>query len=264
MVRRSFGNAFGLSAVTHAAIFLLILFITARMPDPASSQRAAPGAMDSIIWMPRPGQGGGGGDSTPEPPRRAEAPGRERATVAARARPVPDPQPAAVAPPRPVALIDAILTASGLTEIPGVIAPTPSAPASLGPGAGGGAGAGRGGGSGPGGGTGLGDGQDRGYGGGPFQPGTNGVSYPRLIREVAPLYTNGAMQARVEGIVFLSAIVRVDGSVGDAWITRSLDRTFGLDQEALRVVKLWRFAPAAQAGRPVDAVVPIEIQFTIR
>lgn len=157
--------------------------------------------------------------------------------------------------------IAALPTAAGITEMPGVITSAPDAGTSLGRGEDRGAGAGRRGGSGPG--DGPGDGRD-GSGGGPHQPGTDGVSYPRLIREIVPSYTNGALQARIQGIVFMRAVVRADGSVGDVWITRSLDRTFGLDQEAIRTVKQWRFAPAMKAGKPVAAVVPIELQFTIR
>lgn len=254
-----------MSAVTHAALFLLILFITTRMPAPSSSQRAAP-ASNGIVWIPRPGPaggGGGGGNRTPEPPGRAEARGVDRVS-APRPRRTLEPTPAAVTAPQPIVEIDALPTASGITEMPGVMAATPATSTSLGPGDGSGAGDGRRGGVGSGDGTGLGPGQDRGSGGGPYQPGSNGVSYPRLIREVAPMYSNGALQARVQGIVELQAVVRADGSVGDVWITRSLDRSFGLDQEAIRTVRLWRFVPAMLAGRPVDAVVPIEMQFTIR
>ncbi len=74
-------------------------------------------------------------------------------------------------------------------------------------------------------------------GGGPFQPGADGITYPQLIREVAPAYTNGALQARIQGVVMLQAEVLADGSVGRVWITRSLDETFGLDREAVRTVK---------------------------
>ncbi len=148
--------------------------------------------------------------------------------------------------------------------MPGVIASLPSASVSLGPGSDGGAGDGRRGGIGPGDGIGAGPGQERGSGGGPYQPGTDGVTFPRLIREVAPTYTNGALQARVQGVVELRAVVRADGSVGDVWVARSLDRTFGIDDEAVRTVKQWRFVPATLAGRPVAIIVPIELRFTIR
>ena len=255
-----------MSAVTHAALFLSILFITSRMPDPAMSRRVTSVAPESIIWIPqlvRGGGGGGGGDGAPEPPRRAEAPGLERLTVR--------PAPAAAMEPQPQTTnldpavdMPALPMAAGLAEMPGEIAALPTASISLGPGSRGGAGRGRFGGDGPGEGPGYGPGQDRGVGGGPHGPESGGVTFPRLIREVAPTYTNGALQARVQGFVELRAVVHADGTVGDVWITRSLDRTFGIDDEAVRTIKLWRFAPATRNGRPITIVVPIELRFTIR
>jgi protein TonB len=266
-VRRTFGGAFGVSAVTHAAIFLLILFVMGRMPDPASSRRPsyAPYAPDSIVWISGPGAGGGdgGGNRTTQPPRRAEAPGHDRVTVPARP-PAALGTPAVMPPAEPRIDIPAHPTAAGLTELPGVIAPTAASTLSLGAGSGASAGDGRRRGLGDGAGDGLGEGRDKGAGGGFPQPGTNGISQPRLIREVKPLYSNGALQARIQGTVLMQAVVLGNGSVGDVWITRSLDRAFGIDQEAVRTVKQWRFTPALQSGRPVAVVVPIEMQFTIR
>jgi protein TonB len=251
--------------VTHTAIFLLVLFITARMPDPTPSPRASDIA-HSIIWIPGPDGGGGdgGGKRTPEPPKRAEAPGRDRLTVAARPQAALEPQPVVATPPEPRIDIPALPTSAGLTEMPGVLAPAPANTVSLGSGSGRSAGDGRHGGLGGGDGEGLGDGLVKGSGGGHPTPGTNGVSQPRLIREITPMYSNAALQARIQGMVHMQAVVLADGSVGDVWITRSLDRAFGLDQEAVRTVKQWRFAPAMQRGRPVTVIVPIEMQFTIR
>lgn len=261
-MRRSFGSAFGLSAVTHGAIFLLVVYITARLPGQDGSPRpiVPPG---SIVWMG--GGGGGGGKRALAPPGRVEAPGHDRTTLPVRQAP---PLEAAsenrITPAPPVqALIDAVPTAAGLTEMPGVLTPAPGDAPSLGPGTGGGAGAGRRGGLGDGDGLGAGPGTEKNIGGGPYQPGTSGVSNPRLIREVVPNYTNGALQARIQGVVFMNAVVRADGTVGDVWVTRSLDERFGLDLEAVRAVKQWRFIPAMHRGRPVDVVVPIELRFTI-
>ena len=39
---------------------------------------------------------------------------------------------------------------------------------------------------------------------------------------------------------------------------------FGLDQEALKTVRLWRFAPGTMAGQPVPVLVEIELAFTLR
>jgi protein TonB len=251
-MRRSFGNAVGVSAVTHAVLFLLVLFITSRMPNPAPSDQV-PRSPRQIVWMRGSGTGaggGGGGNRTPAPARRAEV--RHTETV----RP---PTAEVALQPAPPALP----LAPSIEELPGVLSAMPSAAPSLGPGSDGGAGAGHRGGLGDGPGRGVGPGRDDGIGGGPYGPG-DGVAFPQLIREVTPRYTSGALQARVEGLVELRAVVRIDGSVGDVWITRSLDRTFGLDEEAIRTVKQWRFRPGTKDGKPVAVVVPIELRFSIR
>jgi protein TonB len=106
-----------------------------------------------------------------------------------------------------------------------------------------------------------------GEGGGPGGEGYtigNGVLAPRLIREVRPGYTSEALRARIQGIVVLRTTILPDGSVGSARIIRSLDGRFGLDEEALKAVRLWRFVPGTLAGRPVPVVVDIELTFTLR
>src|SRR5439155_1179768 len=81
-----------------------------------------------------------------------------------------------------------------------------------------------------------------GAGGGVYRPG-NGVTQPQLLREVKPAYTSDAMRAKVQGSVWVETIVQKDGSVGDVQVIRSLDPTFGLDQEAIKAAKQWRFRP---------------------
>jgi protein TonB len=78
-----------------------------------------------------------------------------------------------------------------------------------------------------------------------YQPG-NGVTLPRILREVKPAYTSDAMRAKVQGTVLLQCVVRPDGSVSDIQVIRSLDSVFGLDQEAMK-------APANGASRPARA-----------
>jgi protein TonB len=122
---------------------------------------------------------------------------------------------------------------------------------------------GRGSGSGPGVGPGLGPGRNGGVGGDAYQAG-NRVMSPRLIREIKPGYTAEAMRARIQGMVTLRAVVLPDGSVGTAQVVRSLDSAFGLDDEALKTVKQWRFMPGTLAGRTVPVMVEIELTFTLR
>ena len=92
----------------------------------------------------------------------------------------------------------------------------------------------------------------------------NGVSSPAVIREVKPAYTAEAMRAKVQGTVWLQCVVMPDGTVGNVQITKSLDSTFGLDQEAIKAAKQWRFKPGTRQGEPVPVLVTIELTFTLR
>jgi TonB family protein len=72
------------------------------------------------------------------------------------------------------------------------------------------------------------------------------------------------MRANVQGKVLLECIVKTDGTVGDVQVIRSLDPTFGLDQEAVKAAKQWRFAPGTRQDEPVAVVIAIELSFTLR
>jgi TonB family protein len=52
--------------------------------------------------------------------------------------------------------------------------------------------------------------------------------------------------------------------VGEVQVLRSLDSVFGLDQEAIKAAKQWKFAPGTRLGEPVSVLVTIELQFTLR
>jgi TonB family protein len=144
---------------------------------------------------------------------------------------------------------------------PGVIekpAPTPPSP---GPGINGGAGAGQGTGNGEGSGSGIGDGSGGGIGGGPYRPGS-GVTPPRLLREVKAEYTDEARRQGITGAVLLEIVVLRDGAVGDVKVLRGLG--LGLDQRAVAAVRQWRFDPARLRGTPVDVIVEVAVEFTLR
>lgn len=260
------GNALSVSMLTHMSLFILGIMMVARMPEAA---RAPIDSMffaaKDIIWLDQPGPGGGGGgggNKMPEPPKKAELPGKDNLTVPAAKPPkFENPEPPKDEPKPAQINIPAVAVASGVQEAPGALTGLPSA--SQGPGGGGGAGTGTGTGIGPGQGSGLGPGWGGGSGGGAYRPG-NGVISPRLLVEVKPSYTADAMRAKIQGVVTLEAVVLPDGSVGNVHVTRSLDRTFGLDDEAIRTVKKWRFQPGTRLGQPVPVLVEIEMTFTLR
>ena len=73
-----------------------------------------------------------------------------------------------------------------------------------------------------------------------------------------------AMQARIQGIVRLEVVVLEDGSVEEVTVVQSLDLLYGLDDEAVKAMKEWRFEPAMKDGQAVAVVVPVEMSFSLR
>jgi protein TonB len=116
-------------------------------------------------------------------------------------------------------------------------------------------------GSGPGVGPGVDDGTGGGAGGGPYRPGS-GVEPPRLLREVKAQYTDDARKRGITGGVLLEVVIKSDGSVGDVKVLRGLG--YGLDERAMSAVRNWRFAPARRLGSPVDVIVEVEVEFSLR
>lgn len=98
---------------------------------------------------------------------------------------------------------------------------------------------------------------------GVFRPGA-GVKSPRLTKDAKPSYTAAAMREKIEGTVWMEVIVAKDGTVADVRVTRSLDREFGLDDEAIRAVKQWRFAPGTKDDVAVPVLVVVQMDFTLR
>jgi TonB family protein len=264
--RVRFGNSFLVSVVSHFGLVFLIMFIIAYMPAPTPSDAPVDDKPSDIIWLNAPGPGGGGGgggNKTPDPPRKVQLPGEDKITVPVVKPPTLKPEPPKDVPKPDMQLnIPAVTTSAGIVELPGTLTGLPAAP-SLGSGSGPGAGTGVGSGIGAGSGSGLGAGTGGGTGGGAFRPG-NGVTMPSVLKEVKPSYTAEAMRAKVQGVVMVEAVVREDGTVGQVQVVRSLDRAFGLDEEALKAVRLWRFSPGKRLGQNVPVLVEIELTFTLR
>ena len=98
---------------------------------------------------------------------------------------------------------------------------------------------------------------------GVYRAGDDGVTFPRAVRQVAPVYPIEAMRAGIHGVVRLEAIVGADGSVEDVRVVQSLDRVHGLDAEAVRTARAWRFEPGLKDGAPVPVALKIEMTFAI-
>ncbi len=268
---RPAGLPVALSTGLHAVAGLAIVGIASL----GLSLRAAPPVDEVVahepvrlVYLSLPGPGGGGGGGGLKQP--LPAPRAQREGTHSLASPLPPREPPPAPEPPPLEPLDA-------TPLPPVMAPVASAPSdaanvdgvmkdapaadSRGTGAEGGTGSGRGKGMGDGDGAGIGDGTGGGTGGGPYRPGS-GVEPPRLLREVKASYTDEARRAGIAGEVEMEITIRRDGSVSDVRILRGLGG--GLNERAAAAVRQWRFAPARLKGTPVDVIVEVAVEFTLR
>jgi protein TonB len=92
----------------------------------------------------------------------------------------------------------------------------------------------------------------------------NGVTLPEAVTKVSPQYTSEAMRAHIEGIVGLNVVVSADGAVAAVAVTRSLDSTFGLDQEAVKAMKQWKFKPGTKSGKAAAVRIDVDMTFTLK
>ncbi len=252
------------SILSHIGMAIIVILVLRYVPDAARLDLLPEVNSRDIVWLATPGPGGGGGgggNKAPDPPKKAELPGKDKVTVPVKKDP--DPVTPVEEPPAEDLTIPAKPMAAAEQPLPGVIQQAPTTTESQGSGAGGGAGTGTGTGIGSGQGSGLGAGFGGGTGGGAYRPGS-GVSLPRVLKEVKPQYTADAMRAKVQGTVWLECVVMPDGQVGDVKIVRSLDPVFGLDQEAIKAARQWRFVQGTRMGEPVPVIITIELTFTLR
>jgi protein TonB len=242
------------SAALHAAVLLTLVWALRVSTHEQITATVAALLPERVTWIADAKIGGGrdgGGAQTIEPPRRARAVGASTISVPAAPQASTD---STIEPPEDIAALPARPMGDATQILVGALDRDGASP---GPGD---SGAGTSNSSDQGG---LGSQPGRGFGDGvtPYGP---GVTIPTLISRVDPKYTVQAMQLRVQGATLIECVVQADGTVGDARILRSLDRRYGLDEEGLRAVRLWRFKPGLLNGKPVPVVVTIELMFSLR
>jgi TonB family protein len=203
------------------------------------------------------GGGGGGGDrdklqaSPGRLPRQSMQQITPPAAVIRNLNPKLAVEPTIVVPP------DIHLQQPNMPELGDPLSRLPSVP-SNGTGYGGGIGSGNGGGVGSGEGPGYGPGRGGGVGGGVFRVG-GGVSAPKEIYAPEPEYSEEARKVKHMGTVVLQLVVGSDGLPRDIRVVRTLG--LGLDEKAIEAVRKWRFEPAKKDGKPVAALVSVEVDF---
>jgi len=254
----SWTRRFGLAAlmnVTAVALLLLLATGAALIHREPRSPRTSESPRMVFVLPPQdslPGGGGGGGGN-----RRSGPIPRATATAARHEEP---PQVEATPPAPPIETHTLVSTDAAVTGLPTVEAVPASAV--LGIGEAGGAGTGEGTGAGSGSGPGQGPGQGGGEGDGVYRLGS-GVIAPVLLFQVRPNYTARALAQRLQGSVLLEVIIRRDGLPDAIRVLRSLD-PIGLDEEAIRAVRQWRFRPGRVGATPVDVLVTCIVDFSLR
>ena len=244
--------------LVHAVAIALLLALVAVLPEKVY-ESILPTRNEDIVYLvdPGPGGGGGGGNKSPEPPKKAEVKAEDKVDIPVQK------------PPEPVPIPDPVKVPETLPELLNVplvdlgSRPTTSVGDLSGAANSNSRGSGTGSGVGPGQGSGLGPGSGGGTGGGVFNIG-NGVTSPVVTFDPKPKYTADAMRAKVQGVVQMSAVVLPNGTVTDIRIVRSLDQTFGLDEEAKKTAAQWRFRPGTLKGEPVAVRIIIELEFNLR
>jgi protein TonB len=87
------------------------------------------------------------------------------------------------------------------------------------------------------------------------------IQTPTLLHRVEPFYPPLAVNARLQGLVILEALVDRDGTVVDVKVLRSAGSV--LDREALIAVRQWRYAPLVLSGQRVRFVLTVILSFAL-
>jgi len=102
-------------------------------------------------------------------------------------------------------------------------------------------------------------------GNGPFDPGVDNVSNPRLRSEtkIAPVYPEGARRDRLTGSVIVQAVITRQGDVSDLIVLRTNQAGIGFEEAAMQAVAQWKYEPALRNGEPVDVLFTVFVEFKL-
>ncbi len=86
---------------------------------------------------------------------------------------------------------------------------------------------------------------------------------PNYHRNPPPIYPAQSKRAGEEGVVVLTVLVSADGRV-KAVVVQQGSGFPRLDAAVRSAVQRWRFKPALQAGRPIEAEVQVPVRFELK
>jgi periplasmic protein TonB len=86
------------------------------------------------------------------------------------------------------------------------------------------------------------------------------VQQAKLVRQPRPVYPPLAKQARISGVVRLSAVISKNGTIQELQVISGHPL---LVPAALEAVKQWVYQPTLLNGEPVEVVTQIDVNFTL-
>ncbi|NOZ78633.1 MAG: energy transducer TonB, partial [Acidobacteria bacterium] len=90
-----------------------------------------------------------------------------------------------------------------------------------------------------------------------------GITKPKLIKRVPPVYPESARKDKVSGIVVLQTIIGADGTVQSVTPLKSADAR--LTKAAERAVLQWKFSPARdRTGRAIPVFYVLTARFLLQ
>jgi protein TonB len=87
------------------------------------------------------------------------------------------------------------------------------------------------------------------------------VERPTLLVKVEPAYSEEARVLGHQGKVVLKVVISAEGRAEAIQVLEPIG--LGLDEEAVRAVRQWRFAPGRKGGVPVAVKAVIEVNFRL-
>lgn len=88
------------------------------------------------------------------------------------------------------------------------------------------------------------------------------VKAPEKFSYPQPQYTEAALKARLQGIVIVQTTIDRQGNVTYIKVLKGLP--MGLNEEATKAIKQWKFKPATLNGKPVEVLYNLTVNFRLK
>jgi len=90
---------------------------------------------------------------------------------------------------------------------------------------------------------------------------SEGIQQGNVIRRIVPSYPPLALQARVQGVVVLEAVINKEGTIDSLRVVSGHPL---LTRAAIEAVQQWTYRPTLLNGEPVAVVTTITVNFSFR